>query len=275
MAEIAKPPVVMTIAGFDPSGGAGVLADIKTIGAFACYGVAAVTSVTFQNTRDLHGARHQTVDTVRRQITALFDDFEIAAIKIGMLPTPEIVIEVASMIRANIRAKSVPIVVVDPVLKSTSGFDLVEDGVAEALRNHLFPLASLVTPNIAEARLFSGEEIQDLPAAQRAAETILAMGPRAVLITGGDSGSDSSTDLLLDEHGSFTFSAARIKSKNTHGTGCTLASALACLLARGQTLREAIPIAKRYIVEAILSGPPVGHGNGPLNHLAADIWVKK
>lgn len=271
MDEITNPLVVMTIAGFDPSGGAGVLADIKTIGAFACYGVAAVTSVTFQNTRDVLGARHQSADTVRRQITALFDDFEIAAIKIGMLPTPEIVIEVASIIRT----KSVPIVVVDPVLKSTSGFDLVENGVAAALRSDLFPLASLVTPNIAEARLFSGEEIQDLPAAQRAAETILAMGPRAVLITGGDADSDSSTDLLFDEHGSSSYSAARINSKNTHGTGCTLASALACLLARGQTLREAMPIAKRYIVEAILSGPRVGHGHGPLNHFPADIQIKK
>lgn len=267
MAKITKPLVVMTIAGFDPSGGAGVLADIKTIGAFECYGVAAVTSVTFQNTRDVLGARHQSADTVRRQITALFDDFEIAAIKTGMLPTPEIVVEVASLIRA----RAVPIVVVDPVLKSTSGFALVEEGVAAALRSDLFPLASLVTPNISEARFFAGEEIQDLPAAQRAAEAILAMGPRAVLITGGDADSDSSTDLLLDEHGSSTFGADRIKSTNTHGTGCTLASALACLLARGLTLREAIPIAKRYIVEAILSGPPVGHGHGPLNHFPADL----
>jgi len=270
MSEIAKPPVVMTIAGLDPSGGAGVLADIKTIGAFACYGVATVTSVTFQNTLDVHGARHQSADTVRRQITALFDDFEIAAIKTGMLPTPEIVIVVASIIKA----RSVPIVVVDPVLRSTSGFSLVEEGVIEAIRNDLFPLASLVTPNVAEAELFSGVEIKDLPAARRAAELILAMGPRAVLITGGDADSDSSTDLLLDEHGSCTYSADRIKSKNTHGTGCTLASALACMLAKGESLREAIPIAKRYIVEAMLSGPGVGRGHGPLNHFPADLRIK-
>lgn len=266
MIEIAKPPVVMTIAGFDPSGGAGVLADIKTIGAFACYGVAAVTSVTFQNTRGVLGAYHQGTDTVRRQIIALFDDFEIAAIKTGMLPTPEIVIEVASIIKA----RSVPIVVVDPVLEASTGFPLVEAGVAEALRNHLFPLASLVTPNIAEAQLFSGESINDLPAAQRAAERILALGPRAVLITGGDADSDSSTDVLLDENGTCQYSAERIKSRNTHGTGCTMASALACLLAKDQTLREAIPIAKRYIIEAMLSGAGLGHGYGPLNHFPAD-----
>ena len=271
MAEIAKPPVVMTIAGFDPSGGAGVLADIKTIGALSCYGVAAVTSVTFQNTQSVLGACHQSADTVRRQIAALLDDFEIAAIKTGMLPTSEIVIAVASIIKAA----SVPIVVVDPVLKSTSGFELVEEGVAETLRTNLFPLASLVTPNLDEARFFSGDEIRDLPAAQRAAETILALGPQAVLITGGDANSNSATDLLLDDRGSCTYSADRIKSRNTHGTGCTLASALACLLARGHTLREAIPIAKRYIVEAMLGGPPVGHGHGPLNHFPADVCAKK
>jgi hydroxymethylpyrimidine kinase/phosphomethylpyrimidine kinase len=270
MAENTKPLVVMTIAGLDPSGGAGVLADIKTIGAFSCYGVAAVTSVTFQNTREVFGARHQSAETVRRQITALFDDFEIAAIKTGMLPTSEVVIEVASIIKAA----SVPIVVVDPVLKSTSGFNLVEDGVAETLRTKLFPLASLVTPNIHEARLFSGDTIQEFSAAQHAAETILASGPRAVLITGGDADSSSATDLLLDDRGFCTYSVDRIRSTNTHGTGCTLASALACLLARGQTLREAIPIAKRYIIEAMLSGPGVGHGHGPLNHFPADITAK-
>lgn len=266
MIEIEKPPVVMTIAGLDPSGGAGILADIKTIGAFGCYGVAAVTSLTFQNTLGVLGASHQSAGTVRRQITALFDDFEIAAIKTGMLPTPEIVVDVAAIIQT----KSVPIVVVDPVLRATSGFPLVEEGVAEALRTHLFPLASLVTPNIAEAQLFSGEEIKDLPAAQRAAELILATGPRAVLITGGDAVSDSSIDILLDEHGSGAYSADRIISRNSHGTGCTFASALACLCAKGHTLREAIPIAKRYIVEAIQSGPGLGRGHGPLNHFPAD-----
>lgn len=269
MTETAKPPVVMSIAGFDPSGGAGVLADIKTIGVFDCFGVACVTSLTFQNTLGVAGARHQSVDTVRRQIAALFDDFEIAAIKTGMLPTPEIVVEVASIIKA----KSVPIVVVDPVLVSSSGFRLVEEGVAEALRSDLFPVASLVTPNISEAQLLSGEEIKDLPGGQRAAELILAMGPRGVLITGGDAASDAATDLLIDEQGSCTYSAERIRSRNTHGTGCTLASALACLLARGYDLRASIPIAKRYIIEAMLSGPDLGHGPGPLNHLTGGARI--
>lgn len=270
MIETAKPPVVMTIAGFDPSGGAGVLADIKTIGAFDCYGVAVVTSVTFQNTVGVVGAQHQSADTVRRQLTALFDDFEIAAVKTGMLPTPEIVTEVASIIRA----RSVPIVVVDPVLVSSSGFRLAEEGVAEAILSNLFPLASVITPNLAEAALFSGEQVTDLPAMQRAAEAMLAMGPRAVLITGGDADTDASTDLLLDENGSFTCSADRINSSNTHGTGCTLASALGCLLANGESLRKSIPVAKRYIIEAMLSGPGLGHGHGPLNHFPAGLGIK-
>ena len=262
MPETKKPPVVMTIAGLDPSAGAGALADIKTIAAFGCYGVAVVTSLTFQNTLGVLGARHQSADTVRRQMNALFDDFEIAAIKTGMLPTREIVAEVAAIIKA----KSVPIVVVDPVLKSTSGFEMVDENVAEAIRDHLFPLASVITPNVAEAQFFLDEEIHFLTDVQRAAQKMLVMGSRAVLITGGDVVSESSTDVLADGDGCCTYSVDRIDSRNTHGTGCTLASAVACLLATGHDLREAIPIAKRYIAEAILGGPRIGHGAGPLNH---------
>lgn len=264
MEGIPKPPVVLTVAGLDPSAGAGVLADIKTIAAFGCYGVAAVTSVTFQNTAAVLGAHHQSADSVRRQIEALFDDFDIAAIKTGMLPTREIVVEIAALIKA----RRIPIVVVDPVLKSTSGFELIAERTAESIQMELFPLASLVTPNVAEAQFFAGEVIRDLADAQRVAQKIVTMGPRAVLVTGGDIVSDSSTDVLADDHGSRSYSVDRIKSTNTHGTGCTLASALACLLARGTGLRDAIPIAKRYIVNAILDGPPVGHGRGPLNHFS-------
>ncbi|HLF83998.1 MAG TPA: hydroxymethylpyrimidine/phosphomethylpyrimidine kinase, partial [Blastocatellia bacterium] len=150
-------PVVLTIAGFDPSGGAGVLADIKTFSAFGCYGLAVVTSLTFQNTRQVLGALNQNAKTVRQQIAPLFDDFEISAIKTGTLPTAEVIREVAAIIRAN----AVPVVVVDPALKSTSGFDLVDDLAVDALTSELFPLASLVTPNIAEAQRISGADIED------------------------------------------------------------------------------------------------------------------
>jgi len=257
-----KQPVVLTIAGFDPSGGAGVLADIKTIAAFECYGVAAVTSLTFQNTRQVRGALNQTAEAVREQIAPLFEDFEIAAIKTGMLPTAEIIQAVAGIIRAN----AVPVVVVDPVLKSTSGVDLVDDVAIDALTNDLIPIASLVTPNIAEAQRISGVDIKDQLQMERAAEVILKFGSRAVLVTGGDASSGSSTDFLLDAQGSAVFSTERIRSKHTHGTGCTLASALACLLARGSSLRESVPIAKQYVMQAILSAPGLGLGNGPLNH---------
>jgi len=262
MDNTLRQPVVLTIAGFDPSGGAGVLADIKTFAAFGCYGLAVVTSLTFQNTRQVFGALNQKAEAVWQQIAPLFEDFEISAVKTGMLPTAEIVHEVASIIRAN----AVPVVVVDPVLKSTSGFDLVDDLAVDALASDLFPLASLVTPNIAEAQRLSGVEIRDRLQAERAAEVMLKMGTRAVLITGGDTDSGLATDLLLDAQGTTAFSTERIKSKHTHGTGCTLTSSLACLMAQGRSLRESVPMAKRYVARAIEAAPEIGCGYGPLNH---------
>ena len=262
MEKSIRQPVVLTIAGFDPSGGAGVLADIKTFAAFGCYGLAAVTSLTFQNTQQVFGALNQTAETTLQQLVRLFDDFEISAIKTGMLPTVDTIRGVAGLIRAN----SVPIIVVDPVLKSTSGYDLVEEGAVEALRSDLFPLATLVTPNVAEAQRVAGADIAEQFQMERAAETILKAGAGAVLITGCDADSSFATDLLLDAQGTALFRAERIRSKHTHGTGCTLASALACLLARGRSLRESIPIAKEYVVQAIAAAPGVGRGNGPLNH---------
>jgi hydroxymethylpyrimidine kinase/phosphomethylpyrimidine kinase len=269
MDNISKQSVVLTIAGFDPSGGAGILADIKVFAACGCYGLAAITSLTFQSTRQVLGALNQSAEAVRQQIAPLLDDFEISAIKTGMLPTAAIIREVAGIIRAN----AVPIVVVDPVLSSTSGFDLVDDPAVETLKNDLFPLASLVTPNIAEAGRLTGIDIRDRRDAEQAAEVMLKMGSRAVLITGGDTDAGVATDLLLDAQGTTVFNAERIRSRNTHGTGCTLASGLACLLARGRSLRESVPIAKRYIAQAISSAPEIGRGNGPLNHFPPGFAV--
>lgn len=271
MDNTIKQPVVLTIAGFDPSGGAGVLADIKTFAAFGCYGLAAVTSLTFQNTQLVLGALNQNAETARQQIAPLFDDFDISAIKTGMLPTAEIIREVAGIIRAS----AVPVVVVDPALRSTSGFDLVDDLAVDALMSDLFPLASLVTPNVAEAQRIGGAEINDQLQMERAAETILKMGSGAVLITGGDANSGLATDLLVDAQGTTVFSTERIRSKRTHGTGCTLASALACLLARGRSLRESVPIAKQYVAQAIAAAPGVGCGNGPLNHFPPGFQLER
>ena len=257
-----RQPVVMTIAGFDPSAGAGILADIKTISAFGCYGVAAVTSLTFQNTQGVFGAQHQSGDVVRSQIEPLFDDFEIAAIKTGMLPTAEIIEEVASIISSC----AVPHIVVDPVIRSTSGHDLIDEKALDALIRKLFPLASVVTPNALEAERITNIPISDLSSMQRAAEVVFALGPRSALVKGGDLDMNAATDLLIDTDGFAVNSTRRVPSKNTHGTGCTLAAALACLLARGLPLREAIPVAKRYINEAISDAPGLGRGHGPLNH---------
>ena len=253
---------VLTIAGFDPSGGAGILADIKTFAAFGCYGLAAVTSLTFQNTQRVAGALNQTAEITLQQLEPLFADFEISAIKTGMLPTAEIICKVASIIRAN----SIPVVVVDPVLQSTSGFGLMDDRALDSLTSDLFPLASVVTPNIQEARRISGVDIQDQDQLEAAAEAIRKTGAQSVLITGGDGATSLATDLLVDSQGATVFSTERIRSKHTHGTGCTLASALACLLARGRSLRDAVPIAKEYIARAIAEAPQVGRGMGPLNH---------
>jgi hydroxymethylpyrimidine kinase/phosphomethylpyrimidine kinase len=263
-----KKPVVMAIAGFDPSGGAGVLADIKTMSAFGCYGVAAITSVTFQNTKRVAGARHQPAADLRRQASMLFDDFHIVAVKTGMLPTEEIVEEVARLLRTRGLH-----LVVDPVLESTSGQALSDDGAADALKRHLFPLSSIVTPNVAEAERLSGVPIRDRQSLRRAAEAIFAMGARAVLVTGGGGETDSCSDFLLDSEGTVVYESARIRSRHTHGTGCSLASAIACLLARGRTLRESVPIAKSYITEAILNSPQLGHGQGPLEHFPPSFHI--
>ncbi|HXG68093.1 MAG TPA: bifunctional hydroxymethylpyrimidine kinase/phosphomethylpyrimidine kinase [Blastocatellia bacterium] len=254
--------VILTIAGFDPSGGAGVLADIKTISAFGCYGVAAITSLTYQNTQEVFGASHQSGVAVVGQIKPLCNDFDIAAVKTGMLPTAEVIQAVAS----ELGLKPAPFIVVDPVVRSTSGYDLIDDDALQALIEKIFPLAPVVTPNAAEAERIMGIRVHDRQTMEKAAENILALGPRAVLVKGGDLESDSAIDLLLDERGVEVFSSERVRSKNTHGTGCALSSALACLLARGYELREAIPIAKRYLVEAIRTAPGLGHGHGPLNH---------
>ncbi len=253
---------VMTIAGFDPSAGAGVLADIKTISAFGCFGVAAITSLTLQNTQGVFGAYHQTRDVVRGQLAPLFDDFDIAAIKTGMLPTREVIEAVAEAISA----RSIKHVVVDPVVRSTSGYDLIDDRALASLIDLLFPLASVVTPNRAEAERIAGAEIKEPSQMEQAAEKIFSLGPRAVLIKGGDLKDEKATDLLMDSSGTIAYSSERVNSMNTHGTGCTLSSALACLLASGNPLRASIPIAKQYIVEAITNAPGIGQGHGPLNH---------
>lgn len=269
------PPVALTIAGLDPSGGAGVIADIKTFSAFNCFGTAAVTSLTFQNTVGVYGASHQTPETVRAQVMPVVEDFEVACVKTGMLPTCEIIEEVARLFRET----SLPAPVVDPVVRSTSGFDLIDDTALTFLTKELFPLSCVVTPNIPEAERITGLRIEDEEGMRRAARAIRDMGARAVLIKGGhlqrqnsglrtqDSGVVSSAIDLLDDDGQVTvFRGVWIETTSTHGTGCTLSAAIAACSGWGANLVEAVATAKRFVEDAIRDAPGLGHGHGPLNH---------
>jgi hydroxymethylpyrimidine kinase/phosphomethylpyrimidine kinase len=260
--------IVMTVAGFDPTGGAGVLADVKTISAFGCYGVAAVTSITAQNTESVYGMSNVSVETVAQQMEALFDDLPVSAVKTGLLPTCEVVESVADEIRYHDGA----VVVVDPVLRSSSGFNFVDEAARNAMVEQLFPLATLVTPNLAEAELLTGlSSSGDLDGMERIGRRILKMGPGAVLLTGGDVASEDATDLLVTRYETLQISAPRIHSRHTHGTGCTLASGITCLLAKGFTVRESVISAKDYVSHGIKNAPGIGKGHGPLGHSKWDL----
>ena len=255
------PPVVLTVAGFDPSGGAGVVADVKTITAFGCFAAAAVTSLTYQNTTGVFGASHQTGEAVRAQVLPVVEDFRVAGAKTGMLPTREVIEEVARLFRET----SLPAPVVDPVVRSTSGFDLIDDEALGALKRELLPLARVVTPNIPEAERITGLRIRDRDAMVEAARMMRALGARAVLVKGGHL-QGRALD-VLDEEGEVTyFDAERVETTSTHGTGCTLAAAIAACLARGLNLEDSVGAAKRFVTEAIRRAPGLGRGHGPVKH---------
>ncbi len=261
---------VISIAGFDPSGGAGTLADVKTIAAMGCYGAAAVTSLTFQNTVAVYGASHQTAEVLRSQIEPVVNDLEVAAVKVGMIPTREM-IEVAAEI---IEKYELPNVVVDTVIRSSSGYDLIDAGATGFLIERLLPLADVITPNMAEAERLTGLEVKDLDGMKRAAARIHEMSVatatgktarRAALVKGGHLETEV-TDVLFDGREFHIFAGPKIATRNTHGTGCTLSSAIAALLARGCEIPDAVARAKRYLSETLRAAPGIGHGAGPLNH---------
>lgn len=267
---------VLSIAGFDPSGGAGVLADIKTFAAFGCFGVAAITALTAQNTSGVYGVYHQAAEVVRAQLAPLVTDFPIAAVKLGMLPTQVIVEVVAEMIERH----ALPNVVVDPVLRSSSGYDLMDEAALATLRDRLLPHARVITPNLAEAARLAGMEVNDLESMKRAARRIHGLcrarannssAPCAVLVKGGHL-PDEATDVLDDGHEVQIFRAPKLVTRNTHGTGCTLSSAITALLARGVGVPEAVARAKAYLNAALRAAPNLGRGAGPLNHLTGAGW---
>jgi hydroxymethylpyrimidine kinase/phosphomethylpyrimidine kinase len=254
---------VLVIAGFDPSGGAGVLADVKAVSALGCYAAAAITSLTFQNTRGVFGAAHQSAETLASQIEPVFDDLEVHAVKTGMLPTAETIEATARALEDRPR---IP-VVVDPVIRSTSGFDLIDDAALESVVARLFPLATVVTPNVVEAERLTGAPVTSADEMERAARALVRMGAAAALVTGGHLDLDGmAVDVLYDGNGLHTFSERRVDSTSTHGTGCTLASGIAAGLALGRPLPVAVAAAKTYVANAIRRAPGIGGGHGPVDH---------
>lgn len=258
-------PVVLTIAGLDPSGGAGIVADIKTIYALGCFPAAALTSVTYQNTTGVFGAEHQTAASLRAQVEPVIRDLDVVAAKTGMLPTAEIVAEVARLFSEEPLQPPV----VDPVMVSTSGHDLIGDEAFQILKTRLLPVARVVTPNIPEAERLVGFSIESEADMRRAAEEIRSMGARAVLVKGGHRAiQQQAVDLLLDENGRFVeLRENYVEIGEIHGSGCTLSAAIAAGLGKGMTLEDAVRAAKTYITQQILalrSAPRIGRGARPL-----------
>ena len=269
MAE--QPPVILTIAGFDPSSGAGVTADIKTIAAHGCYGVSCITAMTVQSTSGVKRVEAVDPALVTDTLQELVADLEIAAVHIGMLGTGEVARAVADFLKPIGSAKGpLPNIVLDPILKSSSGADLLDPAGTRILIERLVPLADVVTPNVDEAAMITGmKRVEELDEMRAAAAKLHEMGASAVVVTGGHL--EKAMDLL-----SFTtkrgieqevFKAERQRSKSTHGTGCAFATAMACHLALDRGPAEATLLAKTYVTAAISNGQPLGKGIGPVHHL--------
>lgn len=268
MAE--KPPVVLTIAGFDPSSGAGVTADIKTIAAHACYGVSCITAMTVQSTSGVKRIAPSDPLLVTDSLEELAADLEIAAVHIGMLGSAKVARAVADFLQpAASRQRRLPNVVLDPILKSSSGANLLDPAGIRVLIDSLIPLADVVTPNLDEAASITGLNITELEGMKAAAARLHEMGAPAVVVTGGHL--DKAIDVLsfTTKHGVELeiFKAERQRSNSTHGTGCAFATAMACHLALDRGIAEATLLAKTYVTAAISNGQRLGKGTGPVHHL--------
>jgi hydroxymethylpyrimidine/phosphomethylpyrimidine kinase len=253
---------VLIVAGSDSGGGAGIQADLKTVTALGGYGMTAITALTAQNTLDVFGVHPVPAEFVVQQMRVVLDDIGADAIKIGMLGSAEIAQAVADFLETPL-ARDIP-VILDPVLASTSGRNLLDIGGMAVLKQQLVPRAFLVTPNLAEAEILTGIAADDLDSMRRAAAAILALGAQNVLLKGGHLKSDMLVDLLACHDGEEIFRHSRIESRHTHGTGCTLASAIAAGVARGTKLTRAVADGCAYVQAAIRAAPGLGKGNGPL-----------
>jgi hydroxymethylpyrimidine/phosphomethylpyrimidine kinase len=270
MIEMYKYPSVMTIAGFDPSGGAGIQADIKTISALGCYATSALTALPVQNTLGVQSIHPIPVEVVAEQMRAILDDIPPDAIKIGMVHSAELVDTIVRVLEeypsdAPWRER----MVFDPVMVATSGHRLIEDETIGAIVERLFPLAAVITPNMDEAAVLARMPVATLDDMRAAGEKILGLGPRSLLLKGGHLETPRLTSLFFDSSGGVgEYHSERRATCNTHGSGCTLSSAIASYLARGESLSDAVAHAQAWVSEAITHGGDVttGRGNGPLNH---------
>lgn len=265
MAEVYEPRGrVLVVAGSDSGGGAGIQADIKTITVLGGYAATAITALTAQNTLGVFGVLPIDPEFVAEQMSVVLTDIGADAVKTGMLFSEEIISAVASTL--EVRARRVP-VIIDPVMVAKGGSSLLQERARSALVERLLPLAALITPNAPEAAALTGIKVENTADMERAADRLLAFGASAVLVKGGHIPGDTIVDLLRTADGDGeNFEHPRIITRSTHGTGCTLASAVACGVAHGFTLRSAVERAEDYVVEAIRTAPGLGKGHGPLNH---------
>ncbi len=261
---MSKPARLLIIAGSDSGGGAGIQADIKTATMLGAYAMTAITAVTVQNTQGVQAVHPIPAAIVRAQIISVLEDIGADAIKLGMLGSAPIVEAVAQTLAQY--APNIPIVL-DPVMEAKGGASLLEDDAANALISHLFHQASLITPNTPEAARLAGRAVDTLDDCRQAGQTLLSSGAKAVLMKGGHLSGDVLTDLLITATGTESFTSQRLYSRSTHGTGCTLASAIATGLAQGLSLSDAVRRARNYVHKAIETAPGFGHGHGPLNHV--------
>ena len=262
---------VLTIAGSDSGGGAGIQADLKTFAAIGCYGMSVITALTAQNTRGVTAIHALPPSFAVEQMTAVFTDIGADAVKIGMLYSAELIEAVTATLN-KYRARNI---VLDPVMVAQSGDKLLQDDAIQAIKDYLMPVADVVTPNLPEAEVLLGQKIESLEDMQRAARALAQFGGRSILIKGGHLEESNSTDLLyLTEEDRFvTLEAERVDSRNNHGTGCTLSSAIAGHMARGDPIEDAVRKAKTYIQNAIRAGAEykIGHGHGPVHHFF-EFW---
>jgi hydroxymethylpyrimidine/phosphomethylpyrimidine kinase len=257
---------VLTIAGSDSGGGAGIQADLKTFAAIGCYGMSAITALTAQNTRGVTGIHAVPPDFAVQQIEAVFTDIGADAVKIGMLYSADLIEAVA----ATLKKHGARNIVLDPVMVAQSGDKLLQDDAVDAIRAHLMPLSDVVTPNKPEAAVLTGLSLRNWKDTEKAAKALAQYGSHSILIKGGHGAGNKSTDLLflVRENRLIRLAAGRIKTRNNHGTGCTLSSAIAGYLAQGSDIEAAVKKAKAFINRAIAAGAAykIGHGHGPVHH---------